>query len=75
MQPPVKQVSNRDLYRMLTAHGTSHIIIDTSVYILLWSNYREEKKYLMIYFIFVLNRSYDSDFYVGEGKLTADWFR
>lgn len=29
----------------------------------------------MIYFIFVLNRSYDSDFYVGEGKLTADWFR
>lgn len=75
MLPPVKQVSNRDLYRMLTAHGTSHIIIDTSVYILLWSNYREEKKYLMIYFIFVLNRSYDSDFYVGEGKLTADWFR
>lgn len=75
MLPPVKQVSNRDLYRMLTAHGTSHIIIDTFVYILLWSNYREEKKYLMIYFIFVLNRSYDSDFYVGEGKLTADWFR
>lgn len=48
-------------------------IIDTSVYILLWPNCRENK-YLMIYFILVLNRRYKSGFLVGEEKITADWF-
>lgn len=69
--PPVKQISNSDMSSILIAHHANQVGGDTSVHVLLWPNHKQESKYLMMYFMLVLNRTDKTAFSVGEGKLTG----